>query len=738
MEYNLSYGGIRNQNAQFINNNNYLTFLLADNLKNIKINYNIKAQDSFNNSLLSNNKNFLNKNSMNNFKNFMINFDKLKSNSPPKHINFQLGQINNFSNRIYNRNELRRTRDSFFRRKDISKSVRKEEKHLNRINSAKNIKRSELNLFKKEYKNNIKNNKQVFVNFLSKNNNTKNNNKNIYSINDNIINNYKQNKNRFIDYSYNTKKIKDNNSIDTMSQKISLNNNSLLLLPLNPLYISSRRKIGNNRNNNNSSINLYLRKNLLKFNLSNNSGKNSNSKRIKKIMQLKNSKHSLNKNEMFKDIETPIYKIKKNILRAKELSLNKRIKISSVSTKGQNTKNDKSHNEMNYSSNEITFKNAKDMTDVKEIKEIVKGCIGITQAGNNFNFHKKINQDFYLIETNINGIKNYNIFCVLDGHGLYGHLISLFVGKYMRNFFVHNDIIKSCSCIEEIYQKLKHNNFEIINELFVNAEKELYNQEFDSNFSGTTCIMVIQLGEKIICANSGDSRAILIYNQKELKEIIDSKNNKNNKNKGNETNFYQIKNIIAPFSTYRNTLRGSSSVFFLDFKKFKKLEQNPNLNEYSNPNIKNIYTNIFNLSHDLKPTLPLEKKRIIENGGRVEKYSEKDGSTKGPYRVWVQDEMYPGLAMSRSIGDFIATSVGVIPNPEIIEYNINKSSKYMIIASDGIWQFLSNEKVMSIANQFYPNRDPFDLCNELTKEANIAWDNEGLPRDDITVIVVYF
>ena len=62
MEYNLSYGGIKNQNAQFINNNNYLTFLLADNLKNIKINYNIKAQDSFNNSLLSNNKHFLNQN----------------------------------------------------------------------------------------------------------------------------------------------------------------------------------------------------------------------------------------------------------------------------------------------------------------------------------------------------------------------------------------------------------------------------------------------------------------------------------------------------------------------------------------------------------------------------------------------------------------------------------------------------------------------------------------------------
>ena len=38
----------------------------------------------------------------------------------------------------------------------------------------------------------------------------------------------------------------------------------------------------------------------------------------------------------------------------------------------------------------------------------------------------------------------------------------------MRNFFINNDILKSCSCLEEIYQKLKHNNFEIINELFVN------------------------------------------------------------------------------------------------------------------------------------------------------------------------------------------------------------------------------------------------------------------------------
>ena len=296
--------------------------------------------------------------------------------------------------------------------------------------------------------------------------------------------------------------------------------------------------------------------------------------------------------------------------------------------------------------------------------------------------------------------------------------------------FMNNEELKECSDVDELYFKLKRNNFGLINEIFVNAEKELYNQEFDSNFSGTTCIIVIQVGENLICANSGDSRAILIYNDTENLKNNNSPN-KIIKEKESETNFYQIKNIIAPFSSFRNntkkTMRANSCVDLFNFtnknslkKTFKKSEK------------------IFRLSNDLKPTLPLERKRIEESGGKVEKYVEKDGTTNGPYRVWVQNEMYPGLAMSRSIGDFIASSVGVIPNPEIIEYSLNKSSKYMIIASDGIWQFMSNEKVMSIANKYYPKKDPIDMCNDLVREANACWEKEGIPRDDITVLVVYF
>ena len=201
MEYNLSFGSMKKPNTQFINNNNYLTFLLGDNLKNIKINYNIKGQDSFNNNLLSNNnRNILNKDPMNNFQNFMNKFDKLKPNTPAKKLNFKLGKINDFSIKNIYKNELRRTKDSFFRKKDISNISKKEETHLNRNRSATNIKSAEINMFNKDYKVNInQNNNPVLINYYMKNIN----NTNKYPINNKLLQNYSQNLNQFLNYENN-------------------------------------------------------------------------------------------------------------------------------------------------------------------------------------------------------------------------------------------------------------------------------------------------------------------------------------------------------------------------------------------------------------------------------------------------------------------------------------------------------------------------------------------------------
>lgn len=64
--------------------------------------------------------------------------------------------------------------------------------------------------------------------------------------------------------------------------------------------------------------------------------------------------------------------------------------------------------------------------------------------------------------------------------------------------------------IETIYSKLKENNYEIIRNSFFLAEDEVSLAKFDVQFSGSTTVIVFVLGNKIICANAGDSRAILV------------------------------------------------------------------------------------------------------------------------------------------------------------------------------------------------------------------------------------
>ena len=50
----------------------------------------------------------------------------------------------------------------------------------------------------------------------------------------------------------------------------------------------------------------------------------------------------------------------------------------------------------------------------------------------------------------------------------------------------------------------------------------------------------------------------------------------------------------------------------------------------------------------------------------------------------------PGLAMARSIGDSIASKIGVIADPVVTEHRLKPEDKFIIIASDGLWEFLSS------------------------------------------------
>ena len=280
----------------------------------------------------------------------------------------------------------------------------------------------------------------------------------------------------------------------------------------------------------------------------------------------------------------------------------------------------------------------------------------------------KINQDTALTEININNIEGFNAFGVLDGHGDEGHNVSNFAKNYIINEIKNYFLKLQINSLSDIYNELKKNDYFLIKNIYQNTDKELTKQNFNSNFSGTTCVIVFQIGYNLITANVGDSRAILISSDNS-----------------------QLKNA-----------------------------------------------KIIELSIDQKPDLPLEKQRIIKMGGIVDQMLDQNGKRDGPYRVWAGKENYPGLSMSRSIGDLKGKNCGLISTPEIIEYKLNDKSKYMVICSDGVWEFLENEDVMDIGNVFYINNEIDKFLYEIIKVSKFWWEKEDFIRDDITAVIVFF
>lgn len=120
------------------------------------------------------------------------------------------------------------------------------------------------------------------------------------------------------------------------------------------------------------------------------------------------------------------------------------------------------------------------------------------------------------------------------------------------------------------------------------------------------------------------------------------------------------------------------------------------------------------LTVDHKPEVPEESLRIRNCGGRVAA----SGSV-GPLRVWLPDKNSPGLAMSRSLGDSTVHSIGVSSEPDIFERTLGEEDEFIVIGSDGLFEFLSNQDVVTIAGDHLGN--PKAACEELITTARARW-----------------
>ena len=102
------------------------------------------------------------------------------------------------------------------------------------------------------------------------------------------------------------------------------------------------------------------------------------------------------------------------------------------------------------------------------------------------------------------------------------------------------------------------------------------------------------------------------------------------------------------------------------------------------------------------------------------------------------NEDIPGLAMSRSFGDTVASSVGVNAIPEQFEFLLGPDDKVIVLASDGVWEFISNEEVASIIYPFYLQRNAEKAAETLVRAAFKRWkQEESYSIDDITCIVIF-
>ncbi|KAK7349739.1 hypothetical protein VNO77_07362 [Canavalia gladiata] len=137
------------------------------------------------------------------------------------------------------------------------------------------------------------------------------------------------------------------------------------------------------------------------------------------------------------------------------------------------------------------------------------------------------------------------------------------------------------------------------------------------------------------------------------------------------------------------------------------------------------------LTVDLTPDVPSEALRIRRCGGRV--FAIPDDPVN---RIWMPEESDgPGLAMSRAFGNFCLKDYGLSSVPEVSCRKLTKQDEFVVLATDGVWNVLTNDKVMSIVASA-PKRSM--AAKLLVKHAVQAWRLEcGLKVDDCTAICLF-
>lgn len=310
---------------------------------------------------------------------------------------------------------------------------------------------------------------------------------------------------------------------------------------------------------------------------------------------------------------------------------------------------------------------------------------------------RKKNQDILIMEQDANSKSI--LLCVFDGHGEAGDGVSqFFKAQLPPTLFAHPEWTSPSSGDQKEGMKAA------LRESISFLEKNLLrDSSIDTEFSGTTAVInmirVIDNETWVICGNIGDSRITRGF----VPDANSAYAPSDDRCADSQAGVTDGKWLTGQSVAHDQTKTANNT------KTMRALE----------------------ISFDHKPESPEEKARIVQRGGRVFAVEYDDG-IDGPFRVWLGHMDVPGLAMSRSLGDTVAHSAGVISDPEFTEWALTDRDKVLVCASDGLWEFMSDQEVIDMCDQDNDCRRIVDL---LIMEANARWMKEEQVIDDTTVIV---
>lgn len=293
---------------------------------------------------------------------------------------------------------------------------------------------------------------------------------------------------------------------------------------------------------------------------------------------------------------------------------------------------------------------------------------------------RKPNQDSFDVQAPVLGNGLY--VAVFDGHGGHGReasqLVRNIVPKLLRDYimaYIQRPAKPGASDKRRCFARA-------FSRAFSDAEQYLQEEEHgvDHAFSGTTATCCWLDGLELFCAWVGDSRCVL--------------------------------------ARRKWTSGDSATSHQRDSKRDESTE----------------YVVAVDLSWDQKPVRKDEKKRVRAAGGRVTRWQ----AGSGPQRVWLPEEWLPGLAMTRSIGDTILSKYGVVSQPELTVTKIGGLEEFYVLASDGVWEFMSSDEVVDFVwKQKSAGVGAEQASKNLVVEAVRRWTEREMVVDDTTAVVVY-